>query len=49
MEKLLSMPLKRNFTPNTLGCYGLNQITVPPQKKTKLSYLKQVWDNLKQG
>jgi len=23
MEKLLSIPLKLNFTPNTLGCYGL--------------------------
>jgi len=24
MEKILSICLKRNFTPNTLGCYGLN-------------------------
>jgi len=23
MEKILSMSLKLNFTPNTLGCYGL--------------------------
>jgi len=23
MEKLLSIPLKLNFTPNSLGCYGL--------------------------
>jgi len=23
MEKILSISLKLNFTPNTLGCYGL--------------------------
>jgi len=25
MGKILSISLKLNFTPNTLGCYGLNQ------------------------
>jgi len=24
MEKILSVSLKLNFTPNTLGCYGLS-------------------------
>jgi len=26
MEEILSIPLKLNFTPNTLGCYGLKPI-----------------------
>jgi len=25
MEKILPISLKLNFTPNTLGCYGLNR------------------------
>ena len=25
MEKILPISLKLNFTPNTLGCYGLSQ------------------------
>jgi len=25
MEKVLSISLKLDFTPNTLGCYGLHQ------------------------
>jgi len=26
MEKILSISLKLKFTPNTLGCYGLNSL-----------------------
>jgi len=25
MEKILPISLKQNFTPNTLGCFGLTQ------------------------
>jgi len=27
MEKILSISLKLNFTPNTLGCYGLREMS----------------------
>jgi len=27
MEKILSISLKLNFTPNTLGCYGLSALS----------------------
>jgi len=27
MEKILSISLKLNFTPNTLGCYGLSSVS----------------------
>jgi len=28
MEKIILISLKLNFTPNILGCYGLNYLTV---------------------
>jgi len=28
MEKILSISLKLNFTPNTLACYGLSRISL---------------------
>jgi len=31
VEKILPVSLKLNFTPNTLGCYGLTLIRKPPQ------------------
>jgi len=35
MGKILQIYLKLNFTPNTLGSYGLNNMVVKKEKKEK--------------
>ena len=45
MEKILSISLKLNFTPNTLGCYGLNarvKVTGKGAKIMRWSYLARL-------
>jgi len=32
MEKILPISLKLNFTPNTLGCYGLKDVAIDPTR-----------------
>jgi len=40
MGKILSISLELNFTPNTLGCYGLNQSFTPSKIGLVLSPLE---------
>jgi len=39
MGKILSIALKLNFTPNTLGCYGLTVTgPIPVSKSRRISF-----------
>jgi len=40
LEKILSISLELNFTPNTLGCYGLKAIRKVRQKSVISSKIK---------
>jgi len=39
MEKILSISLRLNFTPNTSGCYGLIQVEISTNLKQKFWYI----------
>jgi len=42
MEKILPLSLKLNFTPNTLGCYGLGTIGLSLLMISRLIILKHL-------